>query len=353
MFWIRADGNADIGAGHLMRCLTIAEELSVLRGGREDIRFLCADARSAELARGHGFRSHVLGTDYRRMEDELPLLEGLWGKPPGEPEGRAVLVDSYDVTDRYLETLKQWGYVILMDDSGRHPYPVNCVVNYNAPASPEAYRELYGGQDVRLLIGNGYVPLRRQFGNARYTPGKVVRKVLITTGGGDGENIAGAVLDAVYRPDLEFFLVIGQFNPHFDRMQKLAQERGNLHIRHNVSDMAGLMCVCDMALTAGGSTVYELASLGVPMICFSYAENQEALVEYMGKKGVAPSAGAWHKDPDGTLGRIRELFSVLEGDESLRLDYHRKEKALVDGRGAVSLAQMLSSLAAQGGERGR
>lgn len=347
MFLIRADGNANIGAGHLMRCLAIAEEMALLQGGGENIRFVCADEQSAALVRGHGFQSLSLGTDYRDMESELPLWQDMAEELSGPEAGRGlvILADSYYVTDSYLAALKQWGYVILMDDLGAHCHPADLVVNYNAPASLEAYEKLYSGRNVRLLVGSSYVPLRRQFWDGRYAFREKVSKVLITTGGGDVENIAGAILDRIYVPDLSFYLVIGQFNPHFRKMKELERERENVHICHNVADMAGLMRDCDIALTAGGSTVYELAAVGVPMICFSYAENQEALAEYMEAGDIACSAGAWHKDPERTLEAVSELFGRLARDEAMRASYHKKEMAMIDARGAGRLARVFASIA--------
>ena len=121
MFLIRADGNAKIGAGHLMRCLTIAE---ALREALEEALFVCADKDSAALVEAHGFRAGVLGTDYRYMEAELPKWEqvifdgGTELCPPGsEPQKKThvILVDSYYATPAYLERLKAYGVVVLLD----------------------------------------------------------------------------------------------------------------------------------------------------------------------------------------------------------------------------------------------
>ena len=181
MFLIRADGNAFTGAGHLMRCLSVAQELRKLSGNGEEIHFICADPESAALAEEHGFPAHSLGTDYQDMEAELSrwpkLVEELHrhGRrkeacPREEPA--ALLVDSYYVTDLYLQGLGGMGYVILMEDFGTHRYPVDCVVNYNAPASLEEYQRLYGDRSVDLLIGSSYVPLRQQFAKARGRQGR-------------------------------------------------------------------------------------------------------------------------------------------------------------------------------------
>lgn len=412
MILIRADGNARIGLGHLMRCLTIAEELAQ-QGGRENICFVCADEASGAFVRENGFRSHVLGTDYRDMESELPLWKAVWeanvtgvsdsgnqdlnvsgaggsGAGACRRKRAMVLVDSYYVTELYLTALSRTAYTILMDDYGTCCYPVDCVINYNAPADPEAYRKLYGETGTRLLIGSRYTPLRRQFrtqdaevtpycagpysrskasgrmnagtaqkeifegtqnedaadeavktGQTGYTEQSEVREVLITTGGGDSGNIAGKILKRIYSYDFTFRLVTGRFHPNFRELQELEKKHDNIKIHHDVKDMAGLMARCQIALTAGGATIYELAALGVPFICFSYAENQEALVEYIGEKEIAGSAGAWHKEPEQTLERIGILFEKLAGNPEKREYYRVREMEMVDGEGAGRLAREL------------
>lgn len=383
MFLIRADGNARIGAGHLMRCMAVAEELAQMQG-RQDIRFVCADAQSAELAESYGFQSHVLGTDYRDMESELPLWEKLTS---GQAAQNVLLVDSYYVTDGYLAALKKFGYTVLMDDYGTHCYPVDCVINYNAPADLAEYQKLYQGQDARLFVGSDYVPLRRQFtiaGQSKGVPtgrslgdgqrdriqraeyfhaavhspeveykasadGKGVfglqaeaRTVLITTGGGDVDNIGGKILEEICTDDMVFHLVTGQFNPHFQELAQMEKSHHNIHIHHNVSDMAGLMGGCDIAVTAGGFTIYELAAVGVPFLCFSYAENQELLTEYIGREKIAGFAGAWHKEPAATLGKINELFKELASNGELCRRYSEREREMIDGQGAKRLARVLA-----------
>lgn len=347
---IRADGNAKTGAGHLMRCLTIGEELTAL-GQKEELLFVCADAQSAELVRQHRKNAAVLGTDYRDMESELPIWEKnlpVWmegqEKPTGARGGRPViLVDSYYVTGRYLEGLRRFGFVALMDDMGQKSWPADAVINYNAPAEVEGYRRLYGGTGTELLIGSAYAPLRRQFWQQRYEVRRKAETVLITTGGGDAENIAGKILHTLYDEALQFHLVAGQFNPHFQALKRLEDTHENIRIHSNVTDMAGLMAAADIAVTAGGSTVYELAALGVPFICFSYAENQEPLTEYIGANGIAGYAGAYHKAPEETLAQTAVLFRGLVREEAKRRQYQEREKKLIDGRGAVRLAAALKA----------
>ncbi len=341
MYFFRADGNATTGAGHLMRCATIATALAGRLGGKDGIRFVCADDQSASLAAQQGFQAVVLGSDYRDMCGELPLWQGLFRNGT---EGNVILVDSYFITDQYLMELGKKNCIGVMDDYGSHAYPVDFVINYNAPASQMQYEDLYRGRDIRLVIGSRYIPVREQFLHTDYQVRERVHNVLITTGGGDLDNIAGQIWKLLYNEQMEFHVVVGQFGTHIQKMQDLAARHGNLHIHYNVRDMAGLMKECDIAITAGGSTVYELSAMGVPFICFSYAENQEILTRYIRDSGIAGEAGAWHRDPVGTGQNLKQLFDRLADSRSLRVAFWEKERDMIDGQGAARLAEILSRL---------
>lgn len=344
MFFIRADGNVKIGAGHLMRCMTMGEELAALRG-REAVCFVCADQASGELVRENGFSVRVLGTDYREPEQELSLWQEILQETAVEDDsGTVILVDSYFATDGYLTELRKLCYVALMDDLGEHCYPVDCVINYNAFADREYYSQLYEGQNISLLIGSSYVPVRPQFLNVEYSVRENVQDVLITTGGGDSENIAGRILERLLDYPVSFHLVTGRFSPHLDNLRKIAECYGNVQIHYDVKDMAELMKSCDLAVTAGGSTIYELAVIGVPFVCFAYAENQEPLINYLGRQEIAEVAGAWHRNPEGTLEKLAERFDQLVKNRDSRIAYHLREREMIDGRGTERLAAALNNI---------
>lgn len=349
MFIIRADGNAKIGAGHLMRCLTIAEAVRKLPDGPE-ILVLCADEDSAKLASDKGFRAGVFHTDYRRMEEELPL----WNRWITD-EKNTILVDSYYVTDEYLAAIGNFGRVCLMDDMQNHRFPVDVVINYNVFADETTYFQLYKcgydeivrryainkSWDVQFYLGGAYAPLREQFQNVDYSVKEQVEQVLITTGAGDADNIAGEVLDRIYREELTYHVLVGRFSPHLAGWQERAAECSNILVHFDVQDMAGLMKDCDLAVTAGGSTVYELAAVGVPFIGFAYAENQELLVKYLGAKDVAGCGGNWHLNREDCMERLELWFDRFCSDYEMRLDYGRKAHDMVDGLGAERLAKAL------------
>ncbi len=345
---IRADGNAHIGAGHLMRCLTIAEEV----GDRERVVFWCADETGAAQVRTRGYQVQTLETDYRDMESELALLEKMAGK------GKKIfLVDSYYVSSEYLRALRTFGAVYLLEDVPGHVWPVDGVINYNAFAVEEDYRKLYEqSMRPRLYIGAAYVPLRRQFTGRRYQVRDQVRELLLTTGGGDRENIAGQILETIsdiIKDICIVHVVSGPYNPHGEWLDSYAKAHPQVRVHRQVEDMARLMQQCDLAVTAGGTTVYELCALGVPFVCFSYAGNQEALTAYAGQQEIGLDAGQFHRDPEGTLERIKGLTRQAAVDMKLRQRMSRRAREMVDGAGAKRLAAALEAAGDLGREEQR
>lgn len=346
MFLIRADGNAEIGAGHLMRCLTIADELRRHMDGGE-ILFICADRQSAELARNRGYEAFVLGSDPHDMEAELPA----WSRVPDiHKSANNILVDSYFVTEYYLRTIRKYGAVTLLDDMGAERFHVDRIINYNAFADRGQYEKLYRGSGTELILGSAYVPVRPQFRETSYRVREKAENILITAGGGDIDNIAGRILKALQETaagitaeKLNYHMIIGRFSPCYEEMKALEGLSANVRIYHDVQDMAGLMSQCELAITAGGSTVYELAAMGVPFICFSYAENQEMITEYLDREEIAYSAGKYHKDPEAVLKRIAEQAIALVRDYGKRCDCFFRERKLTDGMGAERLAGILAA----------
>lgn len=340
MYLIRADGNARIGAGHLMRCLTVAD--AVLE--RQDILFVCADLQSAKVAESRGYRTKVIGTDYREMEAELPFWEKHWEGERlvmDQEQAEIMLVDSYQITDRYLLWFRDKLPVIIMDDMGRHAYPAAGVVNYNAFAKEDNYLKLYDGTNIPYFIGPRYAPVGKQFIAAGYQVRKAVGNILITAGGGDIFNISGKILEAIYAPGVHFHVVSGRFNPYFELLKQWESNHGNVHIYHDVKDMAALMEICDLAVTAGGTTVYELAAMGVPFICFAYADNQQQLTGYINDTGMAGYGGDYRAEPEATLLQIARLCKALSADYNRRRAMSAREREMIDGSGAGRLADII------------
>lgn len=121
--WIRADGNEHIGTGHVMRCLAIAE---ALEAAGVQVCFVMADDAAAKLVKSRGKKVRILHTRYDRMEEELPVLTAVME----EEHPDMLLIDSYYISDAYLQRLTEQVWTAYIDDKSFHSYPVNMIINY-------------------------------------------------------------------------------------------------------------------------------------------------------------------------------------------------------------------------------
>lgn len=339
MIWIRADANKEIGTGHVMRCLSIA---SRMRQQGAEVKFLLADDSAALLLQDGRQEYEVLHTAYDRMEEELPLLQKLAARQ----KPSLCLIDSYFVTPRYLEQMGCLCKTAYLDDVFRFSYPVDVLINYNVYGDLLPYRENPGKESTEFLLGTAYVPLRQEFCIKRTTAVREIpQNVLITTGGSDKYNLAGQILEKVLAcsrlPDLQYHVVSGAFNIHLKELQRLAKQHPQVHIHQNVTRMRELMENCDIAVTAGGSTMYELCATGIPIICFSFVDNQQRIVDTFAEKGLVCHAGDYGRDRDGLPENIVCHLCRLAKNAGMREVYARRGQELVDGRGAERIACIL------------
>lgn len=338
MIWIRADGGRDIGMGHIVRCLAIA---AALHGLGESTCFLVADESTVSFLEKKGQDYKVLHSPYARPEEELGVLLPILA----EGGKGALLADSYYVTCEYLKQIGNYVPVCRMDDMGTTNLYADMVINYNIFADDSLYLK---AEKSICLTGTRYAPLRPEFRDVPYQVRERAQKVLITTGGSDRYNLAGQVLEQALETQdangLEYHVVSGAFNIYGGQLAQLGKEHENVLIYNNVSDMARLMQECDIAVTAGGSTMYELCAVGIPTICFSYVDNQEKIVKGFREKGLVNFGGDYLRQGQGMINDVVEHIRVLKKDTDLRRDYSRKMKEQVDGWGAVRIAEKLIEL---------
>lgn len=206
--WIRADGNEQIGTGHVMRCLAIAE---ALEAAGVPVCFVMADDAATQLVKSRGKKVRILHTRYDRMEEELPVLTAVME----EEHPDMLLIDSYYVSDAYLQRLTGQVWTVYIDDKSFHSYPVNMIINYNIYGD----RSLYHPEPAYSLMGAAYAPLRPEFRNVEYPVREQAEAVLLTTGGSDRYDLAGQILRAVPKElAVVFHVVSGIFNPHYDAL---------------------------------------------------------------------------------------------------------------------------------------
>lgn len=338
MFYIRADGNSEIGMGHIMRCLSIAEASY----SEKKIKpvFILADACCRELISDRGFESIVLDTDYREMESELLAVSKILEKDD------IILVDSYQVTVKYYRELGKLCKTACLEDMGE-PYPVDILINYNIYGTKlRAKYESNPDKEIlprKVLLGLEYMPLRNDFRSGlEYDVRDKVTDVMLTTGGSDPLYAAGSILEAITAfKNITIHTVSGPFNQNIDRLKLEYGRCENVVIYENLKDMKALMKKCDIVITATGSTIYEVSALGVPMICFYFAENQRQGADEIVHLTDIVNAGCFARDPKGTVNNIYIALLRSIGDLEYRRAIHFQEKRLVDGNGALRIVEKL------------
>lgn len=341
MFYIRTDGNTQIGAGHIMRCISIAQALK--NRGKVTI-FITADEESSRLISSKGFGTLTLKTKYNDMDGELEALLPVLT----ENDIQSLLIDSYSVTDNYMRKVGERVKTIYMDDLGEHLYPADMVINYNIYAKELAYEENYQKKVMKvpkLLLGCDYAPLRSEFQSMEGKIRRVVRDVLITSGGSDPCNAAGKILEAIaqqgtkYR-GIQFHIVSGTYNTNIESLRDMEKENANFHVYQNVKDMAELMKKCDVAIAACGSTMYELSVMGIPTVCYFFADNQKKVAEAFGR-ALASSAGNMEEDSEMVLSQILKYLDAYIESYELRIEKSDAMMQMLDGDGASRIAEEL------------
>ncbi len=338
MIWIRADGGKTLGLGHVMRCLSVANALHKLG---EKVMFLLADDSVVPILEEKKQAYFVLQTDYQRMEEELEKLLPLLG----EYRPRLMLVDSYFVTKDYVEALRQHTKVAYMDDMCSLDFPVDYLINYNIFATASLYTETVQRESKVLMIGPRYVPLRDEFLSVDYEVRPKLEKIMVTTGGSDAYNLAGQfleeILDREEFANIQIFVVCGAYNANLPYLQLLGTKDERVHICQNVTRISELMRSCDVAVTAGGSTVYELSAVGVPLLCFSFVANQERIVEGFARENISCYAGNYLQQGRAMFTEIANELAGRLTDVNIRQKYSKCLRELVDGKGAMRIAETL------------
>lgn len=328
---IRADAGTQIGSGHLMRCLALAQSWKDDGG---DVTFITACQAEGLLhrLRDEEFDIKVLSNTYPDTADWNSTRDILAGHP-----GAWVVLDGYHFDEVYQQQVKAAGHLLLMidDNAQLKHYYADILLNQNLHAVQLRYAcEPY----THFLLGTQYVLLRREFiawkERQREIP-EVAHRVLVTLGGGDPDNNALKVIQALQEvdiPDMEATVVIGASNPHAAVLEQAAKRsRIPIRLEQNVKNMPELMVWADVAVSGGGTTVWELLFMGTPSLFLIVADNQRYTAEFVGNRGFGKNLGLMENVSTESL---TEAITSLAKDSNLRATISQKARQMVDGLGA-------------------
>ncbi len=340
--YFRTDGNEEIATGHIMRCLSIARACAALQ---LTCRFLVADETSLSLLQERftfpdEFSVSCLHGNYQDMESELSVLQ------PMLKDCSWLFIDSYYVTPSYLSELQKHCRTAYLDDMLAFDYPVDLIINYDIDAEkiPSYYRCI-----PHKLIGASYTPLREQFQNTVCQVRSEVHNIFLSTGGTDACNAAGKILNRIFTEkdntllkNCQYHVVTSRLNSYYQELIRLSDTYPVIHIHENVRNMASLMSDCDLALSAGGTTLSELCAVGVPSISFVTADNQLNAAETFAKKDIIPYAGDIRFSSDTVIENIIAFLYENTHSYEKRHESSRCMKSFIDGNGSARIACALA-----------
>lgn len=336
---IRTDASPKIGTGHLMRCLALAQAHQEI-GGSTIFAMARKPPALVERLKLEGMEIAQLSVVPGSPEDAQTTAS-----LAQELGCNRVVVDGYHFGAEYQKILKNSSLILLFIDDYRsaNHYYANWVLNQNIHASETLYQNRESC--TQLLLGTRYTLLRREFlqwqGWQREIAPKA-SKILVTLGGGDPDNVTNKVIQALQQIGsemLEVIIVVGGANPHYEQLQFYCQAlRFLVRFVRNATDMPELMAWADIVITAGGSTCWELAFMGLPSLILIVAENQRAIAQRLGEMEVGMNLG-WHENIS-TKDIASAIVQLLE-KACVRTKMSQLGRELVDGKGAF---RVLSNL---------
>ena len=310
----RVDASADIGSGHVMRCLTLADELC--KQG-VSCSFICRAhvGNFLQLIRDRGFEAYALPLqaslrDQSAQQSEVPerdvananWLGAEWQKDAeqtrsaiGNAKIDLLIVDHYSIDARWEAAMRpSCNYLMVIDDLANRLHDCDLLLDQD-------YDEIYRYSDLvpsacKLLVGPKYALLRSEYQIARLRKRpNTVKRILVFFGGTDIDDLTGTALSALSKTDLSEIwvdVVIGANYCNIEFLEKLSATRGKTRIHKLLPHLADLMAEADLAIGAVGITNWERLCVGLPSIVISVADNQNPISKKLHHLGAVNWLGS-------------------------------------------------------------
>ena len=323
-----ADGGVGVGLGHASRCRGLVGAL--LRAGH--VAKVLVEASS-------GLASNL-------SQFQVPIIEGssepvAFGREADRMGADVMVIDSYRWGASDFTVLRNGKrFIVAFDDEARRELPVDAIINGAPIASRLSYKAL---PHTKMWLGPAYQVVREEFRNVpkRKAAGPV-RALIVLVGGDDQLGLLPVLaefLDGLavrINPDVEIQLICGPYAPSLNSALR------NIKVFRHPSDLRDRMLAADLALSAGGQTLYELARCGTPTIAFCSGQDQMHNLSALAEQDVVWDVG--RADQPGFLAAIQNGILALASDESCRNKMAMQGQIVVDGRGADRVVVALEKM---------
>lgn len=340
---IRADAYLELGTGHIMRCLALAQEWKQrYYSSIVFVTHVSTPPTLVERLQHEGCQVVFIASTRGSEQDARETIAFAI-----RYQAQWIIIDGYDFGYTYQQFIKSYGFqVVFIDDYGHaNAYVADIILNQNLHAQESYY--LNRTSQTALLLGSQYVLLRREFWPWRDWKRLVKQhshRILLTLGGVDAPNVTRTVLAALsqmHHIPLEIVVIVGAANPHWKSLVTIAEESPHqVQLRRNVTSMPELLAWADLAIAAAGSTCWELLFMGLPSILIELADNQRPIAASLMQASAAISIG-YHAELSQE--KIIENCATLLKNQSLREQLSVNGKKLVDGWGASRVVQAIQN----------
>jgi UDP-2,4-diacetamido-2,4,6-trideoxy-beta-L-altropyranose hydrolase len=337
---IRADASVTTGTGHVMRCLALAQAWQDVGG---HVVFAMAEGTDAVRARILSERMEAFAVEVKAASaDDARHTRELAQRSSAD----WVALDGYRFGAEYRDELRSAGQkLIFLDDEG---IDGRCSAEMILNQNSDAVEEKYPGREpqTELLLGTRYALLRREFmtwrDRKKEIPGSA-RRLLVTMGGSDPDNLTSTVIEvlrSVAADGLRATVLAGGSNPHLESLREaVSGSAGAVHLQASATNMPELMAQADLAIIAGGGTLWELLYMACPVISFSRNAVQSRILKDLHERGVVRHLGDPRQIAPGTLaGTITELAASSERRAAMAEAGRRQ----VDGEGARRVCEAMT-----------
>lgn len=329
---IRADGNSHTGMGHIMRCLVICKEFT--RRNIEVVFLVKYDEKLIEILNENKVRYEIIKSEDLSNEAEIvcDFIKKL--KLDG------ILIDSYWISNEYLQQIyNNTNLLISIDDNNLYEYPSHIILNANIYAQDINYKLI--NPNTKLLLGRKYAILREEF--TKEPPIIIkdkVENILVTMGGCDINNYTPTVLESISKVNAQINVIVGPQFKNIELINNISLNNKNINLIYNPKSMKDIMKKNDIAISAAGTTAYELAVIGIPTILICQAENQENIVRKTQELEMMINLGDFKKVEKK---EIYDSLLYLINNKSKREDLSRNCTKNVGRKGVVNIVDEIIS----------
>lgn len=350
---IRADASTTIGAGHVIRCLALAQNLRT-RGAA--VRFICRPlgGNLIWLLRSKGFPVHELQIEAPKPEAQLSMdvhqcevsdARGTLRSLHATEFCDWLVVDHYSLNHRWEAMLRPiCKRLFVIDDLALKAHDCDLLLNQNPlPDLPARYAGRVP-PNCQVLFGPEYALLDPTFAQLRQVAKRkfdVPKTLLVSMGGADKNGATMFVLNAIQEArasHLHVEVVVGSANPDKTTIKQFCVLHGNATYHEQTDQMPKLIAQADVAIGAGGISQWERCCLGLPSIVIAIADIQEETMRSLAEKEACIYLG-----PANALdiGHLARKVDDLLANEAQRRTMSESGLALVDGHGAERVVRAI------------